>query len=263
MAETKRGRGTPAKRTTKNSQKAITDAETKADDKLIDTPAKTALKRNVVGTGAYSGDESTPSDSDRIARLEEQLAQMMEENQKLRNLQSTPSTINVVTPNERVCFLWQAEVANDNVTTFGENGRFGRITGKTGTIYVPKNELSMLLDTRARFYIQKRWLIPVSGLTEEEKESLGMNYADGEILDKGAFAKLVEMGKEILDIFPKLCESHKEIVAKRYFEAWESGNPLVERETVIALNSICKKECPEIGAFAKIIEGMNEADLDR
>ena len=264
MAEAKKTRGTAAKRATKNSQKAITEAEVKANDKVIGAEVEPTLKRNVVGSGVADGSVSTPTQDDEVALLKKKIAELETQNELLKNNQGTPSVIQVSTTQEKVCFLWQAEVADDNTVEFGGDGRsFGKVTGKTGTIFVPKNEISMFLDTKTRLYIQKRWLIALSGLTEDEKEALGMDYEDGEILDKGAFAKLVEMGDEILEIFPKLCDSHKEIVAKRYYEDWSSNNPTVKRETVVALNSICKKECPEIGAFAKIIEEMNEADLDK
>ena len=261
MAEVKKTRGKSATRA--KAQKAHTTVEVVENDKSIEEPKKPVVIRNVVGTGVVDGSESTPTSNDEIELLKKKIAELEEQNALLKNNASTPSVIQVATTQEKVCFLWQAEVADDNTVSFGDNGRFGRIVGKTGTIYVPKNELSMLLDTRVRFYLQKRWLIAVSGLTEDEKDALGVNYADGEILDKGAFAKLVEMGDAILDIFPKLCESHKEIVAKRYYDAWQNGSELVTRELVLKLNDICKKSSSEIGAFTRIIEEMNEKDLEK
>lgn len=266
MAEVKKSRGTAAKRVAKKPQKEITEVETNEVDNSIDNEEKIAVKRNVVGTGVHSGDENTPTDNDRIAKLEEQLAQMMEENQRLRNSQATPSVIQVSANIEKVCFLWQAEVANENVVSFGGGGRdFGKITGKTGIIYVPKNEISMFLDTKTRFYIQKRWLIVLDGLDEDERKALGMDYKEGEILNRDDFANIVEFGSKIVDVFPKLCASHQEIVAKRYSEAWQSEEPtvkgMVKRENVVALNNICKTAKNGITAFTEIIKDMNDEEL--
>ena len=259
MAEVKKTRGKSATRA--KAQKANTEVEVMENDNSIDTPQKMSVKRNVVGTGVVDGSESTPTSNDVIEELRREIEELKRQNNELKESRNTPSVIQVATTQEKVCFLWQAEVADDNTVSFGDNGRFGRIVGKTGTIYVPKNELSMLLDTKVRFFLQKRWLIYISGLDEQEIDTLGIKYEEGEILDKGAFARLVEMGDAILDIFPKLCDSHKEIVAKRYYEAWENGSADIKRETVLKLNDIVKKEKLEIGAFARIVEEMNEKEL--
>lgn len=157
---------------------------------------------------------------------------------------------------ERVHFLWQAEVADDNIVEFGDGGMYGRIVGKTGSFYVPKNDLSRVLSALNRLFLEKRWLIILSGLTEEEREALGVDYKDGEILDKKAFQKIVELSKdELLEIYPELCDSHKEMVAKRFYEAYLNG-VVIDRETIVALNNIAPVE-----AFKEIITRMNEADL--
>ena len=156
---------------------------------------------------------------------------------------------------ERVWFLWMADVADDNVTLIGEHGEYGRIVGKTGTFYVPKNDLSRIMDTANRYYMEKRWMIVVDGLTDEEREALGVDYKEGELLDKKAFAKMTEIGDTLLEIFPALCDSHKDMVASRFHEAYESGKKL-DRQIVIELNKIYPNE-----AFVDIIEKMNAQEL--
>ena len=157
-------------------------------------------------------------------------------------------------PTEKVIFLWQAPVAEDNVIEFGERGRYGRIIGKTGSIVIPKHELSQVMDAPIRYFLDKRWLIILSGLDEQEREMFGVNYAEGEYLSKEAFMDVVGVGDDILEIYPKLCAAHKAIVAQFYYEAWREGRD-VKRETVVALNKIEKSE-----AFKQIIEEMNEKD---
>lgn len=174
--------------------------------------------------------------------------------------QPAPQIVQVMGDSEKVHFLWQAEVADDNVVLFGEHGMYGQIVGKTGSFYVPKNDLSRVLTDLTRVFLKKRWLIAVSGLNDEEREALGCDYCEGELLDKKAFAKMVEIGDEMLDIYPRLCEGHKKMVAARYAEAFAKNSPYVTRERVVKLNEMSKtKENPR-GDFVSIIEQMNERE---
>ena len=193
-----------------------------------------------------------------IEELKKQVAAMQE---MLKQAQSAPQVVQVAPQEvEKVHCLFEAEVADDNIFSLGENGRYGRIIGKTGSFFIPKNELSSVMDAQFRSMLENRWIIIVSGLTGEEREAFGVDYKEGEYLDKKAFAKMVDMGEEILEIYPKLCKGHQEMVAKRYYEAYMSGNPKVTREIVVELNKLSKKAGSEKGDFTGIIELMNEAD---
>lgn len=174
--------------------------------------------------------------------------------------QAAPQVVQVMGDSEKVHFLWQAEVADDNVVLFGEHGMYGQIVGKTGSFYVPKNDLSRVLTDLTRVFLKKRWLIVVSGLSDEEREALGCDYCEGELLDKKAFAKMVEIGDEMLDIYPKLCEGHKKMVAARYAEAYGKNSPYVTRERVVKLNEMSKSKQNPRGDFVAIIEQMNERE---
>lgn len=173
---------------------------------------------------------------------------------------TAPQVVQVMGDSEKVHFLWQAEVADDNVVLFGEHGMYGQIVGKTGSFYVPKNDLSRVLTDLTRVFLKKRWLIVVSGLNEEEREALGCDYCEGELLDKKAFAKMVEIGDEMLDIYPRLCAGHKKMVAARYAEAFGQNSPYVTRERVVKLNEMSKTRENPRGDFVAIIEQMNERD---
>lgn len=194
-------------------------------------------------------------------QLEEQKKMFAEMQEMLKQAQSAPQVVQVAPQEaERVHFLFEAEVADDNIFSPGENGRYGRIIGKTGSFYVPKSEISAVMDAQFRSMLENRWIIVVSGLTEEEREAFGVDYKEGEYLDKKAFAKMVDLGDEMLEIYPKLCKGHQEMVAKRYYEAYKNGNPKVTRELVVKLNALSKKAGSEKGDFIGIIELMNEAD---
>lgn len=205
--------------------------------------------------------EAKYSEADLQRAIEQALAKQAETIQR-------PQVITVSADVEKVWFLWQAPVADYNVIEFGDHGMYGRITGQTGTFYVPKPDLSRIMTEINRYYIDIRWLVILSGLNEDEREIYGVNYADGEIIDKGAFPKLVELGDEILSIFPKLCPSHKLIVAQRYMEAYMNGSNKVTRDRVVKLNEMSKKDFANLpdgnvlkrGAFASIIDEMNQKD---
>ena len=172
-----------------------------------------------------------------------------------------PQIIQVTADAEKVHFIWQAEVSDENVYEVGPNGMYGRIIGKTGTFFVPKSDLSRVMDSMFRFLLKKRWIIAVDGLTDDEREAYDVNYKEGELLDKKAFARMVELGDGMLEIYPKLCQGHREMVAKRYHEAYLDGNPCVTREIVVELNRMSKQLGSGDGDFADIIEAMNAADL--
>ena len=191
----------------------------------------------------------------------ELLRQQMEELQRQLLAMQKPQVIQVAADTERVHFLWQADVADYNLVTFGPGGMYGSITGKTGTFSVPKNELSRILDDRTRRMIAYRWLIVLDGLTDEERESLGVDYKEGELLDRKTFAKMVDLPKEeICEIFPKLCNSHKEMVGRRFYEEWHNRNENVTRDKVIALRNLVRDEGLDIQAFQQILLEMNASE---
>ena len=133
-----------------------------------------------------------------IALLKEQIAAMKQMMEQMQSAQPQP-VIQVATPEgERIHFIFEAEVADDNVFLIGENGMYGRITGKSGMFYVPKNDFSRINDGLFRLMLDKRWIIAVDGFSKEERESLGIDYKEGEYLDKKAFAKMVDLGDEML-----------------------------------------------------------------
>lgn len=191
----------------------------------------------------------------------ELLQKQMEELQRQLQAVQKPQVIQVAADTERVYFLWQAEVADYNLVTFGPGGMYGSITGKTGTFSVPKNELSRILDNKTRGYLARRWLIVVDGMTDDERESFGVAYKDGEIMDSKVFSRMVDLSKdEICEVYEKLCDSHKEMVGRRFYEAWQAHNEAVTREKVIALRNITRKKGLDIKAFQTILQEMNASE---
>ena len=231
--------------------------------------ANTAEGKDAQDAPAAKNVNSTPVPAEKPAMYTaEQVQQMMKEAaaaavaEALKNIpqQTAPQIVQVSTSAEQVHFLWMAPVADDNVVQFGDGGMYGNIVGKTGSFYVPKPDLSRILTEMNRRFMAQRWLLVVSGLTDEEREALGVDYKPGEVLDKRAFAKLVELGDELLNIYPALCEGHKVMAAQMYADAYRQGSRYVTRERTVKLNALSKRKGHEKGDFIAIIEDMNEKD---
>lgn len=174
-----------------------------------------------------------------------------------------PRVVQVMADTEKVVMRFQAEVADDNVATFGPEGMYGQVTGKTGTITVPKSEWSRFYNESVRNMIYRRWLIVLSGMDEQERELYGCNYKPGEVLDEMAFHKLLDLGRDLVAVFPALCETHKEMVASRFLTAWMDGDSrAMDRELIVGLNELSKSEKHKKGMFTPIIEGLNAKDAE-
>lgn len=177
--------------------------------------------------------------------------------------QKPPRVVQVMADTEKVVMRFQAEVADDNVATFGPEGMYGQVTGKTGTITVPKSEWSRFCNESVRNMIYRRWLIVLSGMDEQERELYGCNYKPGEVLDEMAFHKLLDLGRDLVAVFPALCETHKEMVASRFLTAWMDGDSrAMDRELIVGLNELSKSEKHKKGMFTPIIEGLNAKDAE-
>ena len=174
-----------------------------------------------------------------------------------------PHVVQVMADTEKVVLRFQAEVADDNVATFGPEGMYGQVTGKTGTITVPKSEWSRFYNESVRNMIYRRWLIVLSGMDEQERELYGCNYKPGEILDELAFHKLLDLGRDLIAVFPSLCDTHKEMVASRFLTAWMDGDSrAMDRDLIVALNELSKDDTHKKGMFQSIIEGLNAKDAE-
>lgn len=222
------------------------------------TAKKTAVKKEAAEVKEEVKQAITEPEINKDAEINELKAQIEQlKNMMIQQAQAQPQVIYSAASTERVHFLWIANVADDNVVEFGPGGMYGRVVGKTGSFFVPKDEMSRMLDSAARYYMNQRWLIVVNGLTDDEREAMGVAYKEGELLDVDTFRKIAKKPKdELAEIYSELCDSHKEMVAARLHEEFEKGNN-VDRETVKALNKIY----PSV-AFKDIIEKMNQDDLE-
>ena len=200
-----------------------------------------------------------------VDELKKQLADAMKTLQMMQEqlAMAKPQVVQVMADVEKVNLRWQAEVAEENVLNLGPNGVYGSITGKTGYASVPKSEWSKFLDESMKGFIKKRMLIVLSGLTDEEREMNNCMYREGELLDEKAFVKMLDMGNDLIAVFPALCHEHKEMIARRFISGFEENHPSAHnRQLVVALNELSKQDplFPRQGAFYSVIEKLNAKD---
>lgn len=256
--------GRPKKNDMEETAAQVDEQET--EDTVLET--ETEPQETAPSSEGYEEEREIPHNEKLSAEMQalkeqnEALVKQMQEMREQLATASNPTVVQVAADTERVHFLWQAEVAPDNIKTFGPSGMYGRIVGKQGSFYVPKSDLSRIMDEENRFFLDKRWLIVVSGLNDEEREALGVNYKEGELLDKTAFGRMVELGDELLEIYPELCEGHKIMVAQRYREAFAAGSAFVTRERVVKLSEMSRKAGMTPNPFSKILQMMNEREAE-
>lgn len=258
-------------------------AEESEDDQVMLAPQQSAeAEDNAADANAAEGKDAPAAQNANAAPMPvekpvmytaEQVQQMMKEAaaaavaEALKNLpQQQTQVVQVMADTEKVILRWMAPVADDNVAVFGPNGMYGQVTGKNGTVIVPKSEWSRFYDETMRRFMDRRWLVVLSGMTEEERELYHCNYRKGEIMDEKGFADIFKMKDELLDIFDELCTEHQEMVAKSFCEAAEQGKLDDSwRGLVKALNAKNKqryKDAPagdvrKKGMFAPVIALLN------
>lgn len=200
----------------------------------------------------------------------EQVQKMIEEAiAKSKQEESANKPLTASTSEEFVTMIFQAEVNDSNTIPLGPNGKFGQITGKKATITIPKRDfMGEFRTATVQGLLNSRNLVVINGLTDEERKVYGLDYQDGEYLEPQVYSRILEQGDDILNIYPKLHESWRKMIAIKCAEAFENKTLKLSRETLIKLNKISRKDYSDLpvddirrkGAFYKIIHAMNAAD---
>ena len=169
--------------------------------------------------------------------------------------QKAATPIVQVAPKEYVTLLYIGAIASGTVVALGKLGTINR-AGMTRD--VPKDDFIQSLGTPVMDdLLNRRQLIVVNGLTDEEKDRYGLKYDENEVINQKMFFKIMDYPKEdICRIFAALCPDHQQIVSKMYLTAYfENHDNRVNMETVKQLNKLSKK-CFKDGLFTPILEDM-------
>ena len=103
----------------------------------------------------------------------------------------------------------------------------GKIPRDGNFLTVPKKDFFTNLSASTDRLLQKRKLIVVDGLTDDERERYGVLYKEGELLSADMYQKLLTFPADKLSaIYKGLCKEHREIVRRVFNTAYldKSGN---------------------------------------
>lgn len=166
-------------------------------------------------------------------------------------------TIVQVAKDEYVTVLYLGAIAAGTTVCVGN---LGQITYSGGTLDIPKKDFIHGLGIPViNALLRKRSLIVVEGLTDEERERFGLLYNEGELLNTGTYYKLFDLkSEEILNIYSKLCDTHKRLVAQMYITAYfEKRDNRINMECVKMLNKL-SRVVDKAGLFTPILEDMGK-----
>lgn len=114
-------------------------------------------------------------------------------------------------------------------------------------IEIPKKEFGNKFMGIAivRKLLERRRLIVMDGLTQEERERWGCDYKDGELLDERTFDKMLDYPTpQLAEIFERLCPEHQKFVATRMITAKEKNDSRISVEKTKRINELSKKNDP-------------------
>lgn len=197
--------------------------------------------------------------------IEEAVQRYVQENQPA----AAPETASAGLNDGLVTMIFQAEVNDANEIQLGPNAKFGMITGKQATITIAKRDfIGEFRTTTVQQLLRNRNLIVVDGLTDDERRVYGLDYQEGEYLEPAVYERLLNMGDKILEIYPKLHKTWREMIAVKFTEAYENKKLKCSRDVLLKLNQISKKDYTDLpkqdmrrkGGFYAIIHAMNAED---
>ena len=142
----------------------------------------------------------------------------------------------------------------------------GRVVTGSGRVFAVK-----LSDFEGTFLtplvlalLKKRKFIVIDGLSDELREQYGVKYREGEVVkNEGMFDWFFNAPEEkAAQVFAELCPDHRELVARRFLDAYEKRDNRISRGRVEALNEVSKRDFADgHGAFTEILKEMNEKSL--
>lgn len=166
------------------------------------------------------------------------------------------------TKQEEVVILYYVPACSpDNEANLGDYG----VVRPGQYIEIPKNEFGRFMSPQARKFVEKRRLLILSGLNEEERCRWNCDYHPGETLTENAFDNLLDLSEaKIADLFRALCTEHKRAVVRFLYskadDAQRRGEPIdnrIDLSKARTLNEISKSVEPD-GMLNLLIERIKE-----
>ena len=163
-------------------------------------------------------------------------------------------------PMVRLLYLDSA-IENNEIPIGG--GRVITGSGRTFSVKLSDFEGVFLTPLVTKLLKQRKFIV-LDGLTPDQRMQYGVDYRDGEIVKNEAMFEFFLTGPvdKVKTAFAALCPDHRELVSRRFLEAFEKGDNRFTRERIEALNEISKRDFEDnTGAFTPILKAINDASL--
>lgn len=231
------------------TKKTSTKKTQKKEDPAVETAQITEAKAEATAVETKEP-EKTFTETEVKAMLSDLKKEMMEEFAKTQ-----PAVVQVA-KEEYVSLLYVGAISQGTVVNMGPLGRFTRAGAM---IDVRKKEFLNGQTMVVSKLLEKRHVIVVDGLTDDERARYGLDYKEGEVLTKKAFERLLQFSEdELFAVFTRLCDQHKGIVCKIFIsEYFEKNNPDVTLGKVKKLNN-ATKHINEEGLLRPILKDMGD-----
>lgn len=190
------------------------------------TRKSTAAKETAVNTDSVQEEKEKTYTQEELNAI---VAQAVKK--ALGDITPTPvSTDSVVT------ILFIAEVSKDNQLELPGYGSMR----PNSYLEIPKKEFGgKFMSPLARLLIDKRHLLVVDGLTEDERIRWNCAYKEGEVLSERVFDHMLDYETDRLcSIVQKLCDEHKRFVCRRIMQAKKDNDNRISLEKVKAVNAL-------------------------
>lgn len=229
---------------------------------------KETVQEEPVKTEETKKNEETKQEAPAAFTIE-QVQQMIADAIKKHDAEKKEAETAAPASDGMVTMFFQAEVNDANEIPLGPNAKYGYIIGKHANITIPKRDfMSDFRTTTVQYFLKERNLVVIDGLTDEERNIFGLDYRQGEYLEPAVYNRLIEMGDKVLDVFPALNQTWREMVAQKFAEAYENKTLKCSRECLMKLNKISRRDYKDLpaddarkkGGFFGIIHQMNAAD---
>lgn len=149
---------------------------------------------------------------------------------------SAPSVVQVQSQEDMVRVLFIGAIAKGSAVDLGS---WGQIYSDGGMIDVPKRLFVSGISATVNSLLEDRKLIVVSGLDDGERERYGVLYKESELLTSEMYGKLLDYDADHLEeIYKKLCDEHKKIVARVIYSAVIDGDKRVNNNKIAKIVKI-------------------------
>jgi hypothetical protein len=191
--------------------------------------------------------------TDAIAESEEEIR----EEASHKETAAAPPIVQVVTPQAQMVKILYVDTCIPGNQIPISKGRFISGSGRVFSVTLEEFEGEFMTPFHMGL-LEKRKFIVLDGLTDEQRAQYHCDYAEGEVVrNEGMFDWFFSLSEaEAVNKFRQLCPQHRELVARRFLSAFESGDNRVDRSRVEKLNEAAK-ELDGKKLFAPIIQELN------